>query len=154
LLDRLVDAARAPRLAPEAGQPAADVLAGLVRKPLDRLDQAVAELTADPPDEALHDIPKRPKRARYAAEAAAPVAGKPARRLASALADVQEVLGEHQDAVVAEHWLRDALAAASPRQTFVIGQLAAPERAEANARRAAWSDAWKAASRKRLRSWI
>lgn len=68
--------------------------------------------------------------------------------------DVQEVLGEHQDAVVAEQWLRDVLAAASPRQTFVIGQLAALERAEANARRAAWSDAWKAASRKRLRSWI
>lgn len=154
LLDRLVDAARAPRLAPEAGRPAADVLPGLVRKPLDRLDQAVAELTDDPPDEALHDIRKRAKGARYAAEAAAPVAGKPARRLASALADVQDVLGEHQDAVVAEQWLRDALAAASPRQTFVIGQLAALERADANARRAAWSDAWKAASRKRLRSWI
>ncbi|MBA2325742.1 MAG: CYTH and CHAD domain-containing protein [Actinobacteria bacterium] len=154
LLDRLVDAARAPVLTPEAGQPAADVLPGLVRKPLDRIDQAVAELDDDPPDEALHDIRKRAKRVRYAAEAAAPVIGKPARRLASAMEDVQDVLGEHQDAVVAEQWLRDALVAASPRQTFVIGQLAALERAEANARRAAWSDAWKAASRKRLRSWI
>ncbi|MGQ0805014.1 MAG: CYTH and CHAD domain-containing protein [Actinomycetota bacterium] len=154
LLDRLVDAARAPRLLPEAGEPAADVLPGLVRKPLDRLDQAVAALGAAPPDEARHDNRKRAKRARYAAEAAAPVAGKPARRLAAALADVQDVLGEHQDAVVAESWLRDALATASPRQTFVIGQLAAFERAEANAHRAAWNDMWKAASRKRLRSWI
>ena len=154
LLDRLVDAARAPVLTPEAGQAAGDVLPGLVRKPLGRLDHAVDELDDDPPDEALHDVRKRAKQARYAAEAAASATGKPARRLASALEDVQDVLGEHQDAVVAEQWLRDALAAASARQTFVIGQLAALERLEAVASRAAWRDAWKKASRKRLRSWI
>jgi len=154
LLDRLVDAARAPVLTPEATRPAGDVVPGLVRKPLDRIDRAVDELDDEPPDVALHDIRKRAKRARYAAEAAAPVAGKPARRLASALADVQDILGDHQDAVVAGQWLRDALAAASPRQTFVIGQLAALEQADANASRAAWRDAWKSASRKRVRNGI
>jgi CHAD domain-containing protein len=154
LLDRLVDAARAPVFPPEAAQPAEDVLPSLVRKPLDRIDKAVDELDDDPPDETLHDVRKRAKRVRYAAEAAAPIIGKPARRLASAMEDVQDVLGEHQDAVVADGWLRDALAAGSPRQTFVIGQLVALERAEALSSRVAWRDAWKKASRKRLRSWI
>jgi hypothetical protein len=50
--------------------------------------------------------------------------------------------------------LREALAAASPRQTFVIGQLAAMERAEAARARTGWREARKAASRKKLRSWI
>ena len=47
----------------------------------------------------------RAKRCRYAAELASPVIGKPARDLAVALARVQDVLGEHQDAVVADAWL-------------------------------------------------
>ena len=46
---------------------------------------------------------------RYAAEAAA-VVTPAADRHASAIADVQGVLGDHQDAVVAEAWLRRAVA--------------------------------------------
>ena len=154
LIERLQEAARAPALTPAAAAPAADTLPGLVRKPWRKLADAVDALDDPATDVALHDVRKRAKRVRYAAEAAAPVSGKRARRFAKALANVQDVLGEHHDAVVAEQWLRDALDAATPRQTFVIGQLAALERAAADESRSGWPQAWKAASRKRLRNWI
>lgn len=159
LLDRLADAAGAPRLVPAAdAAPAHELLAHLAAAPWQRVAAAVDALSDDPSDAALHDVRKRAKRARYAAEAVAPVAGKPAKRLARALAAVQDVLGEHQDAAVAEGWLRDARAAASPAEAFVVGQLAAMERAAADAARAAWGPTWKvaakAAGRKQLRTWL
>jgi CHAD domain-containing protein len=57
------------------------------------------------PDEDLHIAEIRAKRVRYAAEAISPVFGKRARirRRGRAL---QDVLGEHQDAVVAQAWPR------------------------------------------------
>jgi CHAD domain-containing protein len=154
LLDRLVNAAHQPMLLDEADTPAGDVAPQLVRKPWERVTSAVDELGDEPSDEALHEVRKQAKRARYAAEAVTPAAGKPAQRLAEALEDVQDVLGEHQDAVVAERWLRDALPAASPRETFVIGQLCAMERLDAESSRAAWGDTWKAARKRRLRAWL
>ena len=153
LLDRLVAAARAPALVDESEKPA-DTIASLARKPWKRLAGTVDELDDDPSDEALHEVRKRAKRVRYAAEAVAPVVGKPARRFAAAIEDVQDLLGEHQDAVVAAAWLRTALAAASPGETFVIGQLVAMEQADADASRAQWPATWKAAGRKRLRKWL
>jgi CHAD domain-containing protein len=44
---------------------------------------------------------------RYAAEAAAPALGKPADRLVKRVKRVQELLGDHQDAVVARPVLRE-----------------------------------------------
>ena len=44
---------------------------------------------------------------RYATEAAAPVLGKPANRLVKQVKQVQELLGDHQDAVVARPVLRE-----------------------------------------------
>ena len=58
-------------------------------------------------DVALHDARKAYKRARYAAEALAPDAGPPARRLAKRLRVLQDILGEHQDSIVAAQLLRD-----------------------------------------------
>ncbi len=68
---------------------------------------------------------------------------------------LQDVLGEHQDAVVAGEWLRQAAASSDDvAVAFVAGTLAAAERDAALAARDAWEDAWKAASRKRLRAWL
>jgi len=58
-------------------------------------------------DGALHEARKAYKRARYAAEALAPEAGAPARRLAKRLRILQDMLGEHQDSVVGAQLLRD-----------------------------------------------
>ena len=135
-------------------QPAGEVLPQLVRRPWKHLRRAVAELGDDPPDHALHEVRIRAKRARYAAEAASPVIGKPARKLAAACAEVQGVLGDMQDAVVAEAWLRHEATSMSPGHALTAGELVALQRQDKAACRAAWSEAWKAASRKQLVSWL
>ena len=58
-------------------------------------------------DREWHEARKASKRLRYAAEAAAPVLGKPAERLVKQVKQVQELLGDHQDAVVARPVLRE-----------------------------------------------
>src|SRR5581483_6068124 len=107
-----------------------------------------------PPDEALHEVRKRAKRCRYAAEAVAPVAGKRAREFAKVVADVQDVLGEHQDAVVARAWLAKAAADAPAREAYSAGMLAGVEVAAADAAAGAFAGVWETASRKRLRAWM
>jgi CHAD domain-containing protein len=154
LLDRLVAGAQAPGLLPEAAAPARDALPGLVARPWKRLRKAVKALPPHPPDEELHAVRILAKRARYATEAAVPAFGKAAKPLAQALAGVQEVLGDFQDAVVAEAWLRSAAAGAEPPQAFAAGELVAVQRAEAAACRRTWRDAWQEADRKKLRAWL
>ncbi|HEY2428498.1 MAG TPA: CYTH and CHAD domain-containing protein, partial [Acidimicrobiales bacterium] len=131
---------------------AVDVLPALVRRPWRHLERAVAELGPEPTDDALHQVRIRAKRCRYAAEAAAGVMGKPADRLGEAVADLQTVLGDFHDAVVAEEWLREAAARGPASVALVAGELVAAEREEAEAGRQAWKGAWKRASSKKLRS--
>ncbi|MFJ8163243.1 CHAD domain-containing protein [Streptomyces sp. NPDC096136] len=105
-LDALLDA---PPLRKAAARPAAKRLRKAALRDWDRLaDRVATALDLDPGEErdrALHQARKAAKRARYAAEAAAPALGKPARRLAKAAKSVQSLLGEHQDGVVAREAL-------------------------------------------------
>jgi CHAD domain-containing protein len=154
LLDDLVAAAAAPALLPGGDRPAAEVMPPLVRKPWKRLRKEVRQAGDDPPDETLHQIRIRAKRARYAAEAVEPVFGKPAEDFADAVADVQSVLGDHQDAVVGEAWLREAAGTGRRDVALVAGMLIAAERAAAAGTRDGWRSVWKAAKRKKLRAWL
>jgi CHAD domain-containing protein len=153
LLERLVAASQQPPLVDTAVEPAADVLPALARGPWVHLRQSVDALPDDPSDAELHEVRIRAKRCRYASEAVTAVVGKPARRFAQEIATLQDVLGEHQDATVAERWLRDT-ARAGGRETFVAGELAAFARADAASARAEWPEAWRRARRKQLRSWM
>ena len=156
LLDALVDAARQPRFITTgsmADHRARSVVAALARKPWRRLRRAVDDLGPNAPDTAFHAIRILSKRARYAAEAVAPIYGKPARRLAAALSDVQEVLGSYQDTTVAELWLRDA-AKALPSTRLVAGELIAFERDDRVLLKAKFAKVWKKASRRKLRTWL
>lgn len=154
LLDRLVEAARAPVFATgDADRPAAEVLPRLVSGPWRHLRDAVNALDDPPSDSGLHDVRIRAKRCRYAAEAVAPVVGKPARRFARRIAAVQDVLGRHQDVVVATEWLRETARAGEATDAFAAGALAGVLRAREQAARADWSEVWRAASRAKLRSW-
>ncbi|MDP8976227.1 MAG: CYTH and CHAD domain-containing protein [Actinomycetota bacterium] len=154
LLDRLVSGASAPPLVRDADAPARDTLAELINRPWKDLRKAVGELSSDPDPEELHRVRIRSKRVRYAAEAAAPVVGAKARKLAEAVAGVQGVLGELQDASVAEGWLRQAARDAPAPQSLVAGELICVQRSEAAASRGAWPSAWKKVDRKKLRSWL
>jgi CHAD domain-containing protein len=155
LLDRLVDAARAPRFAPDSGPDTGDddddELSDFVRRPWRKLRRTVESFGPDPADHELHLVRIHAKRVRYAAEAVAPALGKEVRRFARAMTEVQDVLGEHQDAVFAGEWLRTH---ASGPAAFVAGELVAMEREAARVARERWPEAWKRASRKQLRRWM
>jgi CHAD domain-containing protein len=79
-------------------------LRGRARRALRRADHT---LDAADEDTALHEARKAYKRARYAVELLEPVAGKRARRLVRRLTALQDMLGTHQDAVVASQVLRE-----------------------------------------------
>jgi CHAD domain-containing protein len=155
LLDRLVDAAQRPRVVMLVGTDHEETLRDLVRAPWKHLRNAVDDLPDPAPDPALHQVRIRAKRARYAAEVVGPAFGKDARKFAKAITDLQDVLGEHQDSVVAAAWLRtNALTLGDPRAVYVAGELGAMERAAAETSRAAWPKVWKQASAKSLRDWL
>lgn len=128
----------------------AGIMNNLVRKRWRRLADAVDALGDDPPDAALHDVRIKAKRCRYTAEAVTPVAGERAARFAVAVSRLQTVLGDHQDTVVAERWLREA-ADAMPVSRLVAGELIAHQRAERARLRAEWPSVWTTVSAKRLR---
>ena len=97
-----------------------------------------------PDDYTLHELRKRAKRIRYAAERCS-VAGDPSRReLGERAKALQDVLGVHQDAAVAELALRELVGeAARPVQALAIGRLIERQRARKAGARAEWWDAWR-----------
>lgn len=96
----------------------------VARKEFRRLARKVKRAGSSPDDSTIHGLRITLKRTRYAAELSSPRGGA-GRRFLEAAKTLQELLGEHQDAVVAEDRLRsltvrdDATAAA-----FVAGRLA------------------------------
>jgi CHAD domain-containing protein len=155
LLDDLLAAANSPMVL-DGGRPAAAALTPRVARTWRKLRDAVRQAGDDPSDAQLHRIRIRAKRSRYAAEALVPVIGKPAEEFAEACEEVQEVLGDHHDAVVAQVWLRKAAAAkgAPGPSAIAAGELIAAERGVAARRRVEWKAAWAAVDRKKLRSWF
>lgn len=107
-----------------------------------RLRRAADALGADPPDEQLHALRIDVKRARYGAELAAHELGKPGAAFVEAAKRLQDVLGEHQDAVVAEERLR-AWAGVHPEAAFAAGRLVEYQRVRCLRARATWRDAWR-----------
>ncbi|MFD9664398.1 CHAD domain-containing protein [Rhodococcus sp. NPDC059968] len=106
------------------------------RKANKRLTAAVA----DTDDAALHRARKAAKRARYAAELARPVLGKKkSKKKAKKYKEIQTVLGEHQDSVVAAETLRTlgARAGTTPGENgFAFGLLYGLEQQAAQRARA------------------
>jgi len=157
LLDALVDACEDPGVAGVGGAvgatPAIDVLGGVIKGPWARLAQRCDELGPHAPDHELHAARIGAKRVRYAAETLIPVFGKPAKRFARRAEALQQVLGSHQDAVMAIAWLREQAEGLPPGVAFLAGRLAGIEEAVRDDARAAWPDAWADLRRKRLRFW-
>ncbi|MGW7457946.1 CYTH and CHAD domain-containing protein [Streptomyces sp. NPDC054797] len=138
---------RAERVLPKAVLHDYERLAG-------RVDTALALAAGPERDLALHEARKAAKRARYAAEAAAPALGKPAKRLAKAIKKVQSLLGDHQDSVVAREALRGLALQAdgAGESAFTWGVLHAREEALAERREGELPDLWAKASDPALRA--
>jgi CHAD domain-containing protein len=83
-----------------------------VRNDLHKADDLLDQALAAGVDHELHEARKAYKRARYAVEVFEPSVGRPGRQLVKALTDLQDVLGAHQDSVVArellEQWGSDS----------------------------------------------
>ncbi|MBV2155247.1 CHAD domain-containing protein [Kitasatospora sp. SUK 42] len=151
LADALTALLAEPPLRPRATRAARPELSRIATREQRRTAERVrSALAADPTerDRALHEARKAAKRARYAGETAALAVGAAAERYAERMKAVQEVLGEHQDAVVAAEALIDqAVAGGEP---FGYGALYARQLAAAEAARGRLAEVWAVAGKRGL----
>ncbi|MGW1187254.1 CYTH and CHAD domain-containing protein [Streptomyces sp. NPDC002559] len=158
LLERLDVLLADPPLLPAASRTPRRALPRALLKEYRRLAKRVGHAMDLPPghdrDLALHEARKAAKRTRYAAEAARPALGKPAKRFAKRMKAVQSLLGDHQDSVVAREALRTLAVQAhgAGESAFTWGLLYGREEAAAAARERELPGVWERASRPELRA--
>jgi CHAD domain-containing protein len=148
LLDTLEEAARRPRT--RSARPRVDEIAG---REFRKLRKAVRKLGDDRGDDALHRVRIKGKRARYAAELAAPSVGKKAGEVVAAAKAFQDVTGDHQDAVVAVQRMRELAEGGTQEGAFAAGRIAEREEARKRAARSDFSKAWRKLERAGKRAW-
>jgi triphosphatase len=128
----------------------------LVRKPYRKMRKLGDPLTEESSGEEYHELRKKGKRLRYALEFLSAIYGDPAKDLIKALKELQDVLGDHQDAEVAVAHLRELAASRgrspklSPETTFVMGGVAHRYEVQARELRVAFPEAY---SRVRGKRW-
>jgi CHAD domain-containing protein len=161
LHERLVAAAAKPASTEAAAAPASEALPPLVRKAWKRLAKRAKAVLDDEsalpggaPDDEWHQARIAAKRARYAAEAVAPVLGAEAKAFAEQMERVTEILGEHQDAADAGAAIRAMAANADAPASFTLGVLYAAERERVTATRREFARLWPKVSRPKWRRWL
>ncbi|WP_060950617.1 CYTH and CHAD domain-containing protein [Streptomyces hygroscopicus] len=158
LLNALDALVAGPPLRPAAARPWAEVIPRAVLRDYDRLSGRVEAALATPAgpdrDALLHEARKDAKRARYAAEVARPAVGEPAKAFAGLMARVQDLLGDHQDSVVARKALRELAVQAhgAGESAFTFGLLLGREEARAAARERELPGLWAEVSREEHRA--
>jgi len=101
----------------------------LAGREFNKFERATKALAPEPSNVELHRVRVRGKRARYAGELAEESVGKRARRFVARAKRVQDILGEHQDAVVADKRIRElALSEGDPQVGLVAGRLVERQR--------------------------
>jgi CHAD domain-containing protein len=139
LLDRLEGTRESLPIGPER-----ESVQRMLRRAARRTRRRLRGVSRSSSDTRLHELRIAAKRARYAGELASGAQGRAARRLAQRAEALQTILGEHQDAVVAEERLQSLSADATPAAAFVAGRLTERQRD----RRAAARTALPAAARR------
>lgn len=137
LLERLEEAAATPPLTGDE-----TTLAAVFHREAKRMRRTFAALGDAPADDALHSSRIAVKRARYAADLAAHELGRAGERFVTMAKQLQDILGDHQDAVFAEARIR-SWAASDPLGGFAAGRLVQLERDRKAAARAAWPRTWR-----------
>ena len=127
-----------------AERPADRTLADLAARELRRLVAQVRALGKAPEDDKLHDLRIRVKRVRYAAELGGLRGGRHTERVIGAATELQDILGAHQDAVVAEQRIRTlAERSEDARVAFAAGRLAERQRQRRDALQRQLPAAWR-----------
>jgi CHAD domain-containing protein len=146
LTEELVTGAASPHLRAEVrGKKARPRAQRLAHKAWRRVRKKVEQLPAHPMPEDLHALRKRAKQGRYALELLTPIVGETASNTAEALEEMQEVLGDHHDAVVATGWLHDAAGDSGVEDAFVAGTLAGVLAGDQDELASEWAGAWRRA---------
>jgi CHAD domain-containing protein len=160
LVSALQIAAERPALRDAASEPCRAALPPAVAAAWRLLKKGGRDLRRSDPDEQFHELRKRAKRARYTAELIAPVMGRhiasAADRFIRLVTQVQNALGEHQDAVVAAHEIDQVLADHPRAPGFVepARVLLESQHQAAQDARAAFFEIWVKLDRKKTRRWI
>ena len=160
LLDGLERLATDPPFAPGDVDLNAGALRTHVRHDWKRLARAVARtekvLDVETRQRRLHEVRKAAKRARYAAEPLVPSYGPDADRFVTAVEEIQESLGDLNDAVVSLHELQLLATDASARghDTFTPDLLRAREQEAADESEVRFETAWRKARRKQVLHWL
>jgi CHAD domain-containing protein len=149
LLDRLDNAIEHPAVVTaKLSLPA--IAAGQFKK----LRKAVKALPDPPSNADLHAVRIKVKRARYAAELAQTMVGRPAKRFVARAKKVQDILGEHQDAVVAEERLRTLVGRDGGRpERLLAGKLVTRQRARRHAAQTDFFEQWPKLKRRGDKAW-
>ena len=159
-LDTLKEAAERPPLQDAAGVSCRESLPPAAAAAWRRLKKAARGLRPSDPDERFHEVRKRAKRARYTAELIAPVLGRrgarAARRFIRLTTQIQDTLGEHQDAIVAAQEIQRVLAGHADDPAFVQAaeDLIEAERKAARAARAGVFKILEKLDREKSRRWM
>jgi CHAD domain-containing protein len=110
-----------------ARMPIVSVAQSLLSKPYKRVRKEGDAIQASSEPAAFHSLRIRCKRLRYALEFLSPLAPKESRAFVKRLVDVQDVLGEHQDAQVAMAHIRELVSddgpSLEPRTVFALGRV-------------------------------
>ena len=127
-LETLTQATNAERGAGNGADPAMVVMPERVRRRFRKLRKSVRKLRPKSSMEDYHLVRRRAKQLRYATECGAVMFGKPANDMLKALRRLQDKLGAHQDACMAQNRLA-AIAADPPSDLppttfFLMGRLA------------------------------
>jgi CHAD domain-containing protein len=134
-----------------AVRPVRTEAARLIRRALSRLRRRVAAVSNPPLAAELHPVRLATKRLRYTCEFFADLGGKRMARFIRRIMRLQDLLGAHQDALVAAAALLqyvDGRKGLPRREVFVLGQLIARMDQRAADLRGEFRDAWRRFDRK------
>ncbi len=148
---RLITRLEAALQRPRAGSPNVSLL-GLAATEFRKLRREVKALSGRPSAEDLHAVRIRVKRARYATELVRATVGRRAERFLDQAKKIQDILGEHQDTVVIQGYLHEAMDRTEPghalAQSLIRGQRKRRKKA-----RAAFFEEWPRLERRGRKAW-
>ena len=160
LLDRLLQDLAGPGVLPEASAPCRSVMPPLVAETWRLFANKARRVNGESLDEELHAVRILAKRTRYAAEAAAqslgPQSAREATRFARGAEEIQNILGEHQDAAIARRKLMDmaAVELENGPLSFALGRLVERQSMAGERGRRLFESAWRRLDQKGKRTWL
>lgn len=149
LIRRLRAAAQHPAVVPSTV-----TLRDLAAREFKKLRKSIRRAGAAPDSATVHDIRIKTKRARYVADLAEPMIGKPAARFIKQARVVQDILGMHQDALLAEAHVQAFLKhSTGVRAAFVAGRMVERQQARRKQARTEMRKLWKRLLKRGKQAW-